>query len=249
MDLKGKICWITGAGSGIGEASATALASKGAHVILSGRRSSPLETLVKTIQSSGGSAEALPLDVTDKVAVEAAGKQIAQTHSKLDILVNSAGLNIPKRNWNNISPDGWDTVINADLNGAFYCVHAIMPLMRAQKDGLIINVSSWAGIHPSYLTGPAYSAAKHAMVTMNETINIEEGSNGIRACALCPGEVATPILETRPVPPTDEVKAKMLQAQDLAAAVLFVSQLPPRACVNTLVISPTHNRFYQGGWD
>jgi NADP-dependent 3-hydroxy acid dehydrogenase YdfG len=118
--------------------------------------------------------------------------------------------------------------------------------MREQKGGLIINVSSWAGVHPSKLTGPAYNAAKHGMVAMNESLNIEEGGNGIRACALCPGEVSTPILDSRPQPPSEEERSRMLQQEDLGDTVLFLASLPPRVCVNTLVISPTWNRTYRG---
>ena len=245
-DLTGKVAWITGAGSGIGEAAAEKLASAGAHVILSGRREAPLNALVQKIRTTGGIAEATPLDVTNKEAAAELGHSIGATHGRIDILVNSAGINVPQRNWNVLSAEGWDSVINADLNGSFYCALAALPSMRQQKDGLIINVSSWAGIHPSKLTGPAYTAAKHGLIAMNESINIEEGVNGIRACALCPGEVATPILDSRPIPPSQEDRARMLQGEDLGDTVLFLARLPGRACVNTLVISPTRNRFYQG---
>jgi NADP-dependent 3-hydroxy acid dehydrogenase YdfG len=119
--------------------------------------------------------------------------------------------------------------------------------MRSRRDGLIINVSSWAGRYASTLTGPAYNATKHAVVALTESINMEEGLNGIRATSVLPGEVATPILEKRPVPPAPEVRAKMLQAEDLGRTLLFLASLPPRACVNEIIISPTHNRFYFGG--
>jgi NADP-dependent 3-hydroxy acid dehydrogenase YdfG len=119
--------------------------------------------------------------------------------------------------------------------------------MRSRKDGLIINVSSWAGRYPSTLTGPAYNATKHAVVALTESINMEEGEKGIRATSILPGEVATPILEKRPVPPTPEVRAKMLQAEDLGKTVAFIASLPARACINEIIVSPTHNRFYFGG--
>lgn len=244
--LTGKVGWITGAGSGIGAAAAEKLATAGMTVILSGRRKEPLETLAVDIRGKGGKADILPLDVTDKNAVSKARDRIARDHGRVDVLVNSAGLNVTERSWEKVSPDGWDSVINADLNGAFYCCKSVLNIMRQQKDGLIINVSSWAGVHPSKLTGPAYNAAKHAMVAMNESLNIEEGGNGIRACALCPGEVATPILDTRPHPPSQEERERMLQAEDLGDTILFLATLPARACVNSLVISPTMNRAYSG---
>ncbi len=245
-DLTGKVAWITGAGSGIGSAAAEKLAAAGVTVILSGRRKDPLETIAKQIRNSGGSTQVEPFDVTDHEAATAIGERIVSTHGKIDILVNSAGLNVPKRSWQDVEAAGWDSVVSADLNGAFYCCKAVLPTMRQQKDGLIINVSSWAGIHPSKLTGPAYSAAKHGLVAMNETLNMEEGVNGIRACALCPGEVATPILDARPIPPSEEDRARMLQSEDLGETVLYLARLPARACVNTLIISPTWNRSYIG---
>ena len=119
--------------------------------------------------------------------------------------------------------------------------------MRRQKEGLIVNVASWAGVRVSKLTGPAYTAAKHGMVAMSESLNMEEAINGIRSCALCPGEVATPILENRPVKVTDEEKAVMLQGEDLGETILFLAQLDKRVCVNQLVISPTANRMYTAG--
>ena len=245
-NLKGKVGWITGAGSGIGAAAAEKLASAGMTVVLTGRRKEPLMDLAQSIIDQGGQAEIEPLDVTDKSAIAKAGAQINLRHGRIDLLVNSAGINVTERSWEKVSPDGWDRVINADLNGAFYCCKAVLPIMREQKGGLIINVSSWAGVHPSKLTGPAYNAAKHGMVAMNESLNIEEGGNGIRACALCPGEVSTPILDSRPQPPSEEERSRMLQQEDLGDTVLFLASLPPRVCVNTLVISPTWNRTYRG---
>jgi len=242
--LTNKICWITGAGTGIGAAAARSLAAAGAHVVLSGRRSEPLANLAKEIHNQTGSASIQILDVTDQQRVAETAKEILAAHGRIDILVNSAGINIPKRSWNDVSPEGWDSVVDADLNGAFYCCHAVLPAMREQQDGLIINVSSWAGVRPSKLTGPAYNAAKHGLVAMNESLNIEEGQNGIRATALCPGEVATPILDNRPIPPSQEERDRMLQPEDLGDTVLYVAMLPKRACVNTLVISPTWNRSY-----
>jgi NADP-dependent 3-hydroxy acid dehydrogenase YdfG len=119
--------------------------------------------------------------------------------------------------------------------------------MRAQKGGLIVNVSSWAGLYASKLTGPAYNATKRAVLALTESINMEECQHGIRATALLPGEVATPILDKRPTPPSAELREQMVQAQDMGQTLLFLAQLPARACINELIISPTHNRFYMGG--
>jgi NADP-dependent 3-hydroxy acid dehydrogenase YdfG len=240
--LKGKTAWITGGGSGIGLAGGIALARAGAHVVISGRSADTLKEAEKQVKAAG-SCEALALDVSDKQAVARAAERIG----RVDILVNSAGINDPKRNFFNVSAEAWDRIVGVNLSGMFYCVQAVLPGMRSRKDGVIINVSSWAGRYTSTLTGPAYNATKHAVVALTESLNMEEGLNGIRATSVLPGEVATPILEKRPVPPPPEVRAKMLQAEDLGKTILFIASLPARACVNELVISPTHNRFYFGG--
>jgi NADP-dependent 3-hydroxy acid dehydrogenase YdfG len=239
---KGKVAWITGGGSGIGLAGGIELARAGAHVVLSGRNHETLAAAERQIKAAG-SCEAIALDVSNKQAVAKAAERIG----RVDILVNSAGINDPKRNFFNVSADAWDRIVGINLSGMFYCVHAVLPGMRSRKDGVIINVSSWAGRYASTLTGPAYNATKHAVVALTESINMEEGLNGIRATSVLPGEVATPILEKRPVPPTPEVRAKMLQAEDLGKTILFIASLPARACINEIIISPTHNRFYFGG--
>jgi NADP-dependent 3-hydroxy acid dehydrogenase YdfG len=240
--LKGKTAWITGGGSGIGLAGGLELARAGARVVISGRSHETLAAAEKQIKAVG-SCEAIALDVGNKQAVAKAAERIG----RVDILVNSAGINDPKRNFFNVSTEAWDRIVGINLSGMFYCVHAVLPGMRSRKDGLIINVSSWAGRYPSTLTGPAYNATKHAVVALTESINMEEGLHGIRATSVLPGEVATPILEKRPVPPTPEVRAKMLQAEDLGKTVAFIASLPARACINEIIVSPTHNRFYFGG--
>jgi len=240
--LKGKTAWVTGGGSGIGLAGALELARAGARVVISGRNHETLAAAEKQVKAVGN-CEAIALDVANKQAVAKAAERIG----RIDILVNSAGINDPKRNFFNVSTEAWDRIVGINLSGMFYCIHAALPDMRSRKDGVIINVSSWAGRYASTLTGPAYNATKHAVVALTESINMEEGVNGIRATSILPGEVATPILEKRPVPPTPEVRAKMLQAEDLGRTIAFVASLPPRACINEIIISPTHNRFYFGG--
>jgi len=244
--LNGRIVWITGGGSGIGLAGGIELARAGAHVIISGRSRETLFSSEKQIKAIG-SCEAISLDVSDQREVAKAGAEIQKRHGRVDILVNSAGINHPKRNFRNVSIDGWNQIIAVNLSGMFYCIQAVLPGMRERKEGLIINVSSWAGRYASTLTGPGYNATKRAVVALTESINMEECMNGVRATSILPGEVATPILEKRPVPPPPEERARMLQADDLGKTILFVASLPPRACVNELIISPTWNRFYLGG--
>jgi NADP-dependent 3-hydroxy acid dehydrogenase YdfG len=247
MGLQGSVAWVTGAGSGIGLAGARELAAGGAKVILSGRRADALEREVAAIRAAGGAAEAAQLDVSDAAAVERVAKSVLGKHGRIDILVNSAGLNNPQRYWRDQTVASWDEVIHINLSGTFYCVHAVLPAMRAQKSGLVINISSWAGRNTMALVGAAYNGSKHAVVSLSETINMEECGNGIRACAICPAEVATPIMDRRPVPPSPQERAKMLQPEDLGRTIRWVAEQPAHVCVNEILISPTWNRIYLGG--
>jgi len=246
--LKGRVAWITGGGSGIGLAGAIALAREGAQVVITGRTKPSLDSGLAEVKKAG-SAEAILLDVADREAVMRAAADIEKRHGRIDILVTSAGTNISgaKRNLASMSLDGWDDVVRINLDGLFYCCYAVIPGMRKRKDGLIINISSWAGRYASLLTGPAYNATKRAVIAITESINMEECVNGIRATSILPGEVATPIMAKRPVPPSPERMAEMVQPEDLGQTILYLAKMPPRTCINELVISPTRNRFYMGG--
>jgi NAD(P)-dependent dehydrogenase (short-subunit alcohol dehydrogenase family) len=246
MSLNGKVAWITGAGTGIGLAGAQALADAGVTVVMSGRRGEVLEHETGVLRKTGLKAEVEPLDVSDHEAVQRVASAILQRHGRVDILVNSAGLNVANRYWRNQTPEGWDEVIGINLDGSFHTMLAVLPAMRAQRDGLIVNISSWAGVYHTPLPGAAYNASKSAVIAMTETINMEECGNGIRACAICPAEVDTPIMDRRPVPPSAEDRALMLKPEDLGRTIRFVAELPARACVNQIIISPTWNRVYVG---
>src|SRR5262245_9818770 len=245
--LSGKVAWITGAGSGIGQAGALELAKAGATVVISGRRAEALEETRKLVTAAGGVVEKLPLDVADKQQVAHAAKELLDRHGRCDILVNSAGLTVPKRLYKDLVPEDWDKVIGINLNGALYCLTAVLPAMRAQHGGLVINISSWLGRWVGYLGGPAYGASKHAMATITHHLNLEEGMHGIRGCVIYPGEVATPILKTRPVAPSQEDIDRMLKPEDLGRTIRFVAEMPPHRCLNEIVITPTWNRLYLGG--
>lgn len=245
-DLRGTVAWVTGAGSGIGRAIALGLGAAGCHVVLTGRRQQPLEATLQAIGSLGGGGSIEIVDVAISDDVVAAADRILGERRRVDILVNAAGLNVPQRHWDEVSPEGFDRVLDTDLGGCFYTVRAVLPTMRAQQDGLIVNIGSWLGLHASYLGGPAYSAAKRALAALTESLNLEEFQYGIRACCLSPGEVATPMLESRPVKPSSEVRALMLQPEDIAEIVLLIARLPSRVCVNEVIVSPTWNRFYLG---
>ena len=241
-ELNGKVAWITGGGSGIGLAGAIEFVNAGATVVISGRTEATLKDALKQVK-----AESVVCDVAQKGDVAKAAAEIQKRHGRIDILVNSAGINLPKRNFRDVSNEGWDQIVAVNLSGMFYCVQAALPGMRARKDGLIINISSWAGRYASVLTGPGYNATKHAVIALTESINLEESAHGIRATSVLPGEAATPILEKRPVPPTAEVRARMLQPEDLGRTLAFIATLPPRVCINEIIVSPTWNRFLLGG--
>ncbi len=242
--LAGKVAWVTGAGSGIGEAAALALAAEGAAVVLTGRRADPLEAVAGRIRERQGTAHVQPGDLMDAGQVRRIGAVIQDTLGRLDILVNNAGLNITDRSWATLTPEGAALLINGNLTSAYHCVIVALPMMRAQQDGVLIHTSSMAGRTPSPMSGTGYSASKHGVVAMSHTINMEECQNGIRSCVILPGEVATPILDKRPNPVSAEERARMLQAEDVADAIRYVALLPKRVCVNEIQITPTWNRGY-----
>ena len=245
MSNSGKrVAWVTGGGSGIGEAGAESLAADGWTVVVSGRRKAPLDSVAAKIAGAGGKSEVIALDVSNKADVTKAAEQILKRHGRIDLLVNSAGINVPKRSWADMELEGWDRLVEINLNGVLYCMRAVLPAMRAQKDGCIINVASWAGRHVSKMPGPAYTTTKHAVLALTHSFNMDECVNGLRACCLSPGEVATPILKLRPVVPSAEEQAKMLQPEDLGRTIAFVASMPPRVCVNEILISPTWNRGF-----
>jgi NADP-dependent 3-hydroxy acid dehydrogenase YdfG len=245
-DLKGKVAWVTGAGTGIGEAAAIALAREGVTTILTGRRTELLEGVAKQITDAGGQARVRAGDLTNASAVGKIAAGIQSEFSRLDILVNNAGVNIPDRTWQRLKPDGIDTLISGNLASAFYVVQAVLPMMRAQKDGLMIHTASWAGRFIGTFAGPTYIAAKHGVVAMSHTINLEECQNGIRSCVICPGEVATPIMKFRDPPEPPEALARMIQPEDMGEIIAFVAKQPPHVCLNEILVSPTHNRGYIG---
>ena len=242
--LEGKVAWITGAGSGIGEATAHAMAKEGAIVALTGRRKEPLDEVAHAIEKAGGKALVEPGDVMDKAMAPAVVARIIKSTGRLDVLVNNAGTNVTARTFAVLTPENLDYVIQANLNGAYYCVLAVLPQMRAQKDGVLIHTSSWAGRYVSPLSGTAYTASKHAVVAMSHSLNMEEFRNGIRSSVICPHEISTPILETRPVKVTEEERARMLQSEDMANLYVYIATQPPHVCINEVTIAPTWNRAY-----
>ena len=245
--LGGKIAWVTGGGSGIGQAAAVELAKSGATVVVSGRRESALADTEALIKQAAGTAESQAVDITDRDAVARAAAVILARHGRVDILVNCAGVNIPKRFFRDLATSEWDRVVEINLNGALYCTLAVLPLMRERRDGLIINIGSWFARYPGYVGGAAYNASKQALTAMTHQLNLEEGLHGIRGCVIHPGETVTPMQRARPKPPSPEDQAKMLKMEDLGRVVRFVAESPAHVCLNEIVVTPTWNRLILGG--
>ncbi|WP_314325067.1 SDR family oxidoreductase [Paenarthrobacter ilicis] len=241
----GTVAWVIGAGSGIGQATAVRLAAEGYVVAVSGRRQEQLNETLQLIEDAGGKGLTATVDVTDDAAVEAAHTRIGETLGRVSLLVCSAGTNVAQRWWSDLDPGDFARVVDTNLTAVTRCILKVLPGMRAQGQGQIVVVSSWAGWSYMSVAGAAYGASKTALGVLVETLNDQQGRYGIRATHLCPAEVRTPIFMTRPVPPTEEELSRMLAPEQIADAVSYISGLPAEVCVNELVISSTNNRIYR----
>lgn len=242
MSLSGKTALVTGGGTGIGAGCALALAAAGCRVAISGRREEKLKEVVAKCSLEP------PIvfragDVSAREEAHALIEWATATLGKIDILLNCAGINIARRQMAVLDPADWDKLMQVNATGAFNTIHAVLPQMRSRKDGLIINVSSIAGLRASLLGGVAYSASKFAMTALGTCVGLEERNNGIRVTNVYPGEVETPILDARPVPVSAEHRARILQPEDIASLVVAIAHLPPRAHVPDIVIKPTTQEF------
>lgn len=243
------VAWITGGATGIGLETARKLGRAGHRIIVSGRREAELAAAVTSLAADGITARAARCDVADAKAVDAVVAGILKQEGRIDVLVCSAGANLPNRWWSNLDAEGFARVVGINLNGVAYCVSACLPAMREAGAGAIAIVSSWAGWRYLGFTGAAYGATKTGLAPLVESINDQEGRHGIRATMVCPGEVATPILRSRPVPPPEADMARMLKAEDVADAITYAVCAPAHVCLNEIVISPTWNRIYIGAPD
>jgi NAD(P)-dependent dehydrogenase (short-subunit alcohol dehydrogenase family) len=242
MELRGKKVLVTGGGSGIGLGIARALAREGCSVVICGRDEAKLQ--------KAASAEGFPPMLTypcDVAKRDEVGRMFQwidqQGFEPLDILVNSAGINIPNRRMDQLDPDDWDRVMAINVNGAFHCMHAALPGMRRRRSGLVVNISSIAGKRAMALGGVAYCASKFAMTALGTTVGLEERPNGIRVTNIYPGEVDTPILQQRPVPVPAERRAVMVHPEDIAACVVTIAKLPDHVLVPELVIAPLYQEY------
>jgi NAD(P)-dependent dehydrogenase (short-subunit alcohol dehydrogenase family) len=241
MTLKGKTAVVTGGATGIGRAIAHRLASAGARVTIGGRRPDMLSQAAAGV--TGEQISWRMCNVADRASVAEFMKWASEELGSIDILINSAGANIKNRSIADMRPEQWDELMAVNVTGAYNCTAAVLPQMRKRGGGLIVNISSLSGLRASRLGGVAYCASKFAMAGLGTAVSLEEATNGIRVTNIYPGEVDTPILDERPTPVTDEHRARILQPEDVAAAVLMVAELPPRAHIPQLVIKPVWQEF------
>ncbi len=241
--LAGQVAVITGGGSGVGKATAALFLREGATVVIAGRDAAKLAAAAAEL-GHPGRVLAVPTDVTVNEQCVALVAAATAKFGRVDILVNNAGTNIKDRTFRELTPEAWDKMIAANLDGAFYCMKAVLPQMFDRKDGLIVNVVSVAGKRANPLGGAAYVAAKFGMGALGLVLGNEEKDSGVRVSNIYPGEIDTPILAARPKPLTDEQRAVILQADDVAEAILFVSTLPARASVPELVLKPTAATYW-----
>lgn len=242
MSLQGKNCIVTGGGSGIGRATALQMASEGARVILVGRTISKVDQVKSEIETKGGSSISFGLDVSDKQAVEQMVTTVIKKFEKIDVLLNNAGHSSPNRGLLSTTPDDITGVVDSNLLGTIYCTQAVVPHMIKAGEGTIINVASMAGVNASKLGGMIYSAIKSGVINFTGFLNTELRNTGIRASVVIPGEVNTPVLDKRPVPPEQDARSTMVTAEDTAEAITLIARLPIRTNIPELRIRPTYVR-------
>jgi NADP-dependent 3-hydroxy acid dehydrogenase YdfG len=235
--LANKTALITGGGSGIGLATARCFLDEGARVIIAGRDVAKLAAASKAL-NGGARLAHHAADVSKVDQVQALVRRTNELFGRIDILVNNAGLNIKDRTIQQLTPESWNQLVRANLDGTFYCIHAVLPQMLERHDGVIINISSVAGKRAWPVSGAGYSAAKFGVTGLSSCVGGEVKDEGIRVSTIFPGEVDTPILQQRPVPLTEDQRQRMLKSEDVAAAVLFVATLPPHVSVPELIIKP-----------
>jgi len=233
-----KTAVITGAGSGVGRATAVALASQGWNVAILGRRENVLLETAGIAGEHGGKVLVCPCDIGDEAAVAAMGKRVLAEFGEVEVLVNAAGTNAPKRALEVLSSADFHDMMNANLNGAFYCVQAFLPGMRARGSGTIVNVISDAGKAASPKAGPAYVMSKFGLSGLTQSINAEERGRGVRAIGIFPGDIDTPLLKKRPVVPDADALAKMMRAEDVADCIVFSINMPAHVIIEEMIVRP-----------
>jgi NADP-dependent 3-hydroxy acid dehydrogenase YdfG len=241
-NIKGKVVVITGASSGLGEATARLLSAEGATVVLAARRVDRIKGLADELEGQGGKAEAVATDVTDRQQVKALVDSAVETFGRIDVMLNNAGL-MPLAPLEDLKVDEWDQMIDVNLKGVLYGIAAALPYMKEQKSGHIINVSSVYG-HKLGPDATVYCATKHAVRALSEGLRQEVKPYNIRTTVISPGAVATELLEhisdekiqsaTR-----DFVDKIAVPAETFARMVAFAINEPAEVDVNEILFRPT----------
>ena len=244
MELKGKAALITGASSGIGAATARALASAGVRVALLARRSDQLETLKTEIQKGGGEALVTCADVTKKAEVKKAVDVCLKAFGNIDILINNAGI-MPLSMMKNLHEEEWERMVDVNIKGVLFCIGAVLPGMIKQASGHIVNTSSVAG-RKVMMGSAVYCATKFAVSALSEGLRMELGqASNIRVTVIEPGAVATELI--RGITDKDIMgvigpafqNVKPMKGDDIARAVLYALSQPDNVNAADIMIMPT----------
>jgi NADP-dependent 3-hydroxy acid dehydrogenase YdfG len=242
-----KTALVLGASGGLGRVIAPMLAEEGYALALVGRDAVKLHETRSSLGAAADDALILNCDLTDRVQVQTMVEQVLAQMNFIDVLICAAGLNVRQRSLRSLDPADWDRVIAANLTAAFNAIHYVLPSMRTRGKGLIIQISSLAGIRANTVTGAAYSAAKFAQSALGISIGREERGRGIRSTVIYSGEVNTPLLDVRGerlgATADEGRKAMILQPQDIVDIVRLIVNLPPRAHIPELVVKPTIDDF------
>ncbi len=246
MNIKDSVIIITGASSGIGEATASRLAAKGAKVVLTARREERLNELRDKITSEGGKALVVPADVTKKSDVENIINKTLDTYGTIDVLVNNAGL-MPLSYVDKLKTDEWEKMVDVNIKGVLNGVAAVLPTLIEKKGGHIINISSSAA-HKYFPGGAVYCSTKAAIKMFCEGLRQELAPEyGINVTSIEPGAVDTELLDTitdkdilEKLAPMKEMD--MLESEDIAHAIEYALTQPARANINDVYIMPTEQK-------
>jgi NADP-dependent 3-hydroxy acid dehydrogenase YdfG len=220
----------------MGRSTAVSAASAGWAVALTGRNADRLNETARLVAEVGGQALVAPADVSNPTEL-ATAYSTAREWGQVNALVTAAGLNNPRRTWADQSMANFAEIVDTNLVATAATIDLALPDLR-ESNGVVVVVSSYSGWRFSAYAGVAYSASKTALASLCETLNAQEGGNGIRACHLCPGDVDSDFLELRPVVPDAAARQRMLRPDDIAAAIQYVLDAPAHVRINELVITP-----------
>jgi len=231
--LAGQVAVVTGAGRGIGAATAQKLALMGATTVLCGRSTKPLDATASRISAAGGRADAMACDVTSLESVMEMAASVERAHGRTDILVNNAGVGSFSGPLYQMTPEAWEKILNTNLRGVYYCIRSFAPLMIRARAGHIVNISSLAGKNP-LPNGAAYAASKWGLNGLSYSVAEELRVHGIRVSVVCPGSVNTELS-----PHTGKDPRKMLQPEDVAHVVAMLVTQAEQSFASEVLLRPT----------